>query len=426
MDRKIILTKLNIQGMQPATMFAVYEDSRASKVELFYEDDRFVLGNIYVAHVNDLVKNINAAFVEYAPGEKGYLPLEHSGSIFFTNRKNTTKACEGDNLLIQVKKEPKGTKDAVVSTQIEFPGQYVVLTYGKPGIAVSSKITDEALAQQLKKLGETFVSSIDFDSEEYPLFTEEVFMGILSGMGIIFRTECGSVDDISVVRQELSRQFNEALAVFHKAMSCKGRTLIKEAENPLVRLVKEASKVASKTDVEDDGLKDSVEIVTDDKEIYELLITEGLQVRWYLDELLPLYKLYSVESVLDEITSHKIWLKSGGYLIIDYTEAMTVIDVNTGKYDQGKDKDKAVLKINLEAAVESLRQLRLRNISGIIIIDFIDMKDEESKKVLMQKLRQEASKDDIKTSIIDMTKLNLVEITRKKTRDRVLVRKEHR
>lgn len=411
-DKKIILTKLNIDKMQPATMFAVYEAGKASKLELFYEDDKFVLGNIYVAHINDLVKNINAAFVEYEPGEKGYLALEQNKHTFFINRKNTTKVCEGDNILIQVKKEPKGTKDAVVSTNIEFPGQYVVLTYGKPGIAVSAKIDDEDIKEQLQRLGESFVSTIDFDTSEYPLFTEEIFMNILEKTGIIFRTECATVDDISVVRTELVRQFKDCLSVFHKAMSSMGRTLIREAENPLVMLVKEA-------------VKDNCdsEVITDDKEIYDMLVANGIQVRWYLDELLPLYKLYSVESVLDEISAHKIWLKSGGYLIIDYTEAMTVIDVNTGKFDQGKDREKTILKINLEAATESLRQLRLRNVSGIIIIDFIDMKDDESKKQLMQRLRTDATKDDIKTSIIDMTKLNLVEITRKKTRDRVMIKK---
>lgn len=418
-NKKIILTKLNIPKMQPATLFAIYEDNRASKLELFYDDDKFVLGNIYVAHVNDLVKNINAAFVEYAPGEKGYLPLEQADDVFFINHKNTVKVCEGDNILVQIKKESKGTKDAVVSTQIEMAGQYVVLTYGKPGICVSSKISDEQIKEQLQRLGNTFISSVDFDSSEYPLFTEATFMNILERTGIIFRTECATVDDLSIVLQELTKMFGDCLKAFHKAMSCKGRTLIMEAQNPLVKLVKDAFKVdytlQSEYDLE-------TEIVTDDKEIYDMLIAEGMQVRWYLDDLLPLYKLYSVENVLDQIIAHKIWLKSGGYLIIDYTEAMTVIDVNTGKFDQGKDKEKTTLKINLEAAVESIRQLRLRNISGIIIIDFIDMKDDESKKKLMQTLRVEASKDDIKTSVIDMTRLNLVEITRKKTRDKVTIK----
>ena len=172
-----------------------------------------------------------------------------------------------------------------------------------------------------------------------------------------------------------------------------------------------------------DTASDIIEVITDSKEFYETLADNNINARLYLDELLPLYKLYSVESVLNEITSKKIWLKSGGYLIIEYTEAMTVIDVNTGKCEQGKDKEKTIIKINTEAANEILRQLRLRNISGIIIVDFIDMKSEDSKQLLMKQLKTKAANDEIRTSIIDMTRLNLVEITRKKTRERIIIKK---
>lgn len=419
MNKKIIVTKLDIDMMQPATLFAIYEDNKAQKVELFYEDDQYVLGNIYVAHVNDLVKNINAAFVEYTPGHKGYLSLTEHHNVFFTNRKNTTKICEGDNILIQVKKEPIKTKDAVVSTNIEYSGKYVVLTYGKADISVSSKITDISMRDNLKKIGESFMASIDFDKQEYPLFTEEIFLSILHGTGIIFRTECGSDEVLinhSLIREELAMLFKEFLMVFHKAMSAKGRTLIKQAENPIITMTKAAIKNADNIDIE---------VITDAKELFDTLQAENINARLYLDELLPLYKLYSVESVLNEITSKKIWLKSGGYLIIEYTEAMTVIDVNTGKCEQGKDKEKTIMKINSEAADEILRQLRLRNISGIIVVDFIDMKSEDYKKQLMRQLKSKASEDDIRTIIVDMTQLNLVEITRKKTRERIKIKKRN-
>ncbi|MBQ2745859.1 MAG: ribonuclease E/G [Lachnospiraceae bacterium] len=420
-NNKIVLTRLNLDNMQPATFFAIYENGKAQRVELFYDDDRYDLGNIYVAHVNDLVKNINAAFVEYAPGHKGYLSLEEyhekSDSVFFTNRKNTRKVCQGDNILIQVKKEPIKTKDAVVSTNIEYSGKYIVLTYGKSDISVSSKITDNSIRDVLKKLGESFIASIDFDNQQYPLFTEEIFMSILHGTGIIFRTECGTeeaLENQGLIREELVRLFQEFLMIFHKAMSSKGRTLIKEAQTPIITMTKNALK---HTENEDN------EVITDSKEIFDTLASEGIKARLYLDELLPLYKLYSVESVLNEIISKKIWLKSGGYLIIEYTEAMTVIDVNTGKCDQGKDKEKTIMKINTEAADEILRQLRLRNISGIIIVDFIDMKSEDFKSQLMRQLKSKAAKDQVRTTIVDMTRLNLVEITRKKIRERIIIKK---
>lgn len=425
--KKVIITRLDIDMIQPATFFAIYEDNRAARVELFYDDDQYVLDNIYVAHVNDLVKNINAAFVEYSPGHKGYLSLEEHKNVFFINRKNTTKVCEGDNILVQVKKEPVKTKDAVVSTNIEYSGKYVVLTYGKAGISVSSKITDNALKESLKKLGESFISSIDFDKEEYPLFTEEIFLSILNGTGIIFRTECGineagineagtneAIADQPLIREELATLFREFLMIFHKAMSVKGRTLVKEAKNPIITMTRTALRASKNTDTE---------VITDSREIYDTLVAESINARLYLDDLLPLYKLYSVETVLNEIVSKKIWLKSGGYLIIEYTEAMTVIDVNTGKCEQGKDKNKTILKINLEAADEILRQLRLRNVSGIIIVDFIDMKSEEARQQLFRQLKAKALNDEIRTTIVDITRLNLVEITRKKTRERVIMKK---
>ncbi len=448
--KKIILTKLNLDSIKPVTFWGIYENGRAERVELFYDDDKFVLGNIYVAHVNDLVKNINAAFVEYSSSCKGYLSLEDNKNVFFINRKNTTKVCEGDNILIQIKKEPIKTKDAVVSTNIEYAGKYIVLTFGKSDISVSSKITDTSYREQLRKIGESFIASIDFDKSAYPLFTEDVFMSILNGTGIIFRTECGTSDikdNQGIIVEELTSLFKEFLMIFHKAMSSKGRTLIKEADNPIISMTKEtvnkaisennimensmikdAVKSMNNSDIDDvtktsNKNVDAIEVVTDSKDIYDSLKLSGINARLYLDELLPLYKLYSIESVLNEITSKKIWLKSGGYLIIEYTEAMTVIDVNTGKCEQGKDKAKTIMKINNEAADEILRQLRLRNISGIIIVDFIDMKSDEENRQLFSRLKTNALKDEIRTSIVDMTKLGLIEITRKKTRERVMIKK---
>ncbi len=433
--KKIVLTKLELDSMQPATFWGIYEDNKAERVELFYDDEKYVLGNIYVAHVNDLVKSINAAFVEYAPSCKGYLSLAENHNVFFINRKNTSKVCEGDNILIQVKKEPIKTKDAVVSTNIEYAGKYIVLTYGKSDISVSSKISDTSLREKLKRLGESFISSIDYKPSEYPLFTEEIFLSILNSTGIIFRTECGFseiADNHALISEELTMLFKEFLMIFHKAMSSKGRTLIKEADNPIITMTKSAvdkaineQKMKNVNSYQDNVSTDSlnIEVITDSKEIYDTLGTCGIRARLYLDDLLPLYKLYSVESVLNEITSKKIWLKSGGYLVIEYTEAMTVIDVNTGKCEQGRDKDKTIIKINNEAADEVLRQLRLRNVSGIIIVDFIDMKSDEEKQNLLARLKTKAVKDEIRTSIIGMTRLNLVEITRKKTRERVLIKK---
>ena len=160
MSKKLVLTKLNIPSIAPADVAVLYEDNKATYMDIFYEDEPFVLGNIYVAHVNDVVKNINAAFVEYSPGKKAYLSLENTENTFFINRKNTTKICQGDNILVQIKKEPIKTKDAVCSTCIEFSSNYVVLTYGVAGINVSTKIKDNSLRQSLSNYCSDIISDI--------------------------------------------------------------------------------------------------------------------------------------------------------------------------------------------------------------------------------------------------------------------------
>lgn len=423
LSKKIIITELNLPDIMPADIIVTYENDKADRVELFYNEDEYVVGNVYVAHVNDLVKNINAAFATYVPDKKAYLSLDEAEHVFFVNRKNTTKVCEGDNIVVQIKKEPIKTKDAVCSTSIEIPGKYIVLTYGKPSISVSAKVRDNEIRKVLTNVGEAFVSQLSYNKDEYAMLTEEMFNSIIQNTGIIFRTEAVGLEEFSTIIAELEKLFTELFLTLNKAMHTPARTCIRQAENPVISMIKELSKSGNALiDDMPDSPDKATEIITDSSKYLELLKSHGITARFYEDKLLPLYKLYSIESVLEQIQSRKIWLKSGGYLIIDYTEAMTVIDVNTGKCEKGKNKEATILNINLEAATEAMRQLRLRNISGIIIIDFIDMKSDEHKQMLLKHLRNEASKDLIKTSVIGMTRLNLVEITRKKIRERVKIR----
>ena len=159
------------------------------------------------------------------------------------------------------------------------------------------------------------------------------------------------------------------------------------------------------------------EIVTDDNALAETLRSDYNCVREYKDSSFPLAKLYSLESGISEALSRQVWLKCGGYLIFDHTEAMTVIDVNSGKYtpSRNKDKESAYLTVNEEAAIEICRQLRLRNLSGIIVVDFINLDDKNDQESLMELLRKESAKDTQQVAVVDITALGLVEITRKKT-----------
>ena len=166
------------------------------------------------------------------------------------------------------------------------------------------------------------------------------------------------------------------------------------------------------------------EIITDDSSICQQLQEylacfqpeDHRKLTYYEDKMLPLGKLYSLESVMERAMNKRVWLKSGGYLVIEPTEALVVIDVNTGKFSEKKEIRATILKTNLEAAAEISRQLRLRNLSGIIIVDFIDMERDEDKRELLTRLEALTAKDPVKTTVVDMTRLNLVEITRKKVR----------
>ena len=163
-------------------------------------------------------------------------------------------------------------------------------------------------------------------------------------------------------------------------------------------------------------------IITDQRDIYQTIEAyfksapseEKENLRFYQDPLLSLTSLYSLQSVMSQACQKRVWLKSGGYLIIEPTEAMVVIDVNTGKYSGKKEQSDTIRLINLEAAQEICRQIRLRNLSGIIMIDFIDMKEDSDKTLLLEQLRRYAAQDPVKTTVVDITELNLVEMTRKK------------
>ncbi len=350
-----------------------------------------ILGNIYVGIVKDIAKNINAAFIQFTKEQKGYLSLENVNPIFL-NRKNTDKICEGDYILVQVEKEPIKTKDAVLTTNISIPGKYSVISHGKDMVGFSNKIKADMLHN-------------DFDS--LSAFKEQVSEAAKTFMydkiGFIIRTEAAKVSlyDIKNELEVLNNQFQKLLT---EANDAKLFTCVYTGKPSYISLV---DKLSSETD----------EIITDNKRIYDDIIKylgELPKLKFYEDNRISLNSLYNIDTTISEALSKKVWLKSGGFLIIEQTEAMTVIDVNTGKYEKGKDAAQTFLKINKEAASEIGRQIRLRNLSGIIITDFIDSREPEHDNELMAHFENVLSHDPVKTVLVDITKLGLVEVTRKK------------
>lgn len=366
----------------------IFEEGHPSIIYAYDRNEEALLGNVYIGRVRDVVKNINSAFIEIGKDKICYYSLSDNSQHNFLNKKNTDKVCQGDLMLVQVSKEAIKSKAPGLSSDISFTGNYIVLSLdGNGEVAISSKIKDSDFKKEIKSRLKPFVKAAE------------------SRFSFIVRTAATEVDIEEVVAE--AEYFASIEESIHIKAGCRPAfTCLYQKEPEYVVDLRE-----SKLTAED-------EVVTDDPEIFNIL-KDGLflqaSIRLYDDSLLPLYKLYSIEKHLEDALSKHVWLKSGADLVIEPTEALTVIDVNTGKYDGNKkDREETFLKINLEAATEIARQLKLRNLSGIIIVDFINLESTENRIKLIDHITDVLKSDPVPSFFIDITKLGLVEITRKK------------
>ncbi len=386
-----------ITRMQGRIFSFLLHDQKAVEIHCDPNETAGLLGNIYIGRIKNIAKNIGAAFVEIAPGRVCHLALKDMKYPVYTKKGASRLPQAGDELLVQISQEGIKTKYPSVSTNLTFHGKYVLLTTGNTAISVSAKLPKER-REQLRDFVEQWESG---KAVLEPQETRE--------FGWLIRTNAGQASDQEITAElmQLQERYQTLLsqANFRTCFSC----LFSTPPSYLSRLA----------DLYD---TDAQKIMTDDEKLYSE-ISEYLtqhqpgdlhKLSRYEDRMIPMQKLYSLEHRLEQALREKVWLDSGGYLVIQPTEALTVIDVNTGKFEGGKKTENAFLKINLQAAREIARQIRLRNISGIVIVDFINMKEEASKKMLLSLLDDELRKDPIPTCLIDMTKLSLVEITRKK------------
>lgn len=385
MGNKLIITKLN-----QTIVSALYSDGNMLQVNVDPVEELSLLGNIYVGKVKNIVKNINAAFVEIEDKKMCYLALADATNPIYVTKPNPV-ICVGDELIIQISKEDVKTKAPVCTTNLSFTGKYVVLVHGKKGIGCSTKIESSEERKRLRDIVTPFGGE---------------------GYSIVIRTNAEGaeesllVEEIAQLRAEYERILTQG--IYRQRFSLVSRT-------PRAYLCT----------LRDTFAKDVEAIITDEQDLYDQMKEylndhqkEDLEkLQFYNDRMLALDKLYSIENKLERALREKVWLDCGGTLIIQPTEALTVVDVNTGKAVSKKKKvQETFLKVNLEAAEEIAKQIRLRNMSGIIIVDFIDLEAEKDKKLLMRTLDGYLKKDPIKTTLVDMTALNLVEITRKKVR----------
>ncbi|MBH1940982.1 ribonuclease E/G [Mobilitalea sibirica] len=395
MDNKLVIAKQDNKIIS-----AFFEGRDLVQVSLNPTEDSGILGNIYLGKVKNIVKNINAAFIEIADGRMCYYSMsENRYPIMVKEQTNydqdgkleQVKIKTGDELIVQVSKEDVKTKAPVVSSNINLTGRYVALTYGKSTIGVSTKIADDKERQRLKNIAKRF------ENKEY---------------GFIIRTNAAYMPQETIM-DELQKLITSYENIKTYGVHKSRFSLLYQTPPGYI------------CDIRDGYAENVDEFITDDRELYhqikdyleEYQPEDLAKLRFYEDALLSLTNLYGINDKLNDALRPMVWLKSGGSIVIQPTEALTVIDVNTGKAVAGKKKvQETFLKVNLEAAKEIAKQIRLRNLSGIIIIDFIDLELEKDKKHLMEVLDGYFKLDPVKTTLVDMTSLGLVEVTRKKVR----------
>ncbi len=382
MSKRVVITEETIRDGR-YQVIALFEDNRLIEVSCADVKESSLLGNIYIGKVKRILEKIGAVFVEIMPNQMTYLPFSEADHVIWTKQQRAGKLTEGDEIVVQVVKEAVKTKEPNVSANLSLKGNALVLTTGNRKLGVSKKLESKKRthlkAMFAQKTGNEF--------------------------GLVVRTNAGNYSD-----EQIFEEYEAILKQYQNIRDyCRHRTCyscLSRGDSHVVSRVRDYLSM---------GLE---KIVTDDRAVYEELnvaFSKEAPIAFYEDSMLSLTALYGLRTKLGEALGERVRLKSGAYLVIQPTEALTVIDVNSGKCIKGNAED-FYLKINLEAAEEIARQLRLRNISGICVVDFINMDTGEAGRTLAKALRHWLAKDTVPAVFVDYTKLGLAEITRKKVR----------
>lgn len=389
LEQKIIITETKGRRLT-----ALFENNKV--VELHYSSDKtkpYRLGEIYVGKVKKILPNKAGAFVEIGNHMECYYSLEEKCTPIFTAKYGKNALVAGDELLVQIHTEALKTKQPSATGNLSFTGKYAVITSGNHTAGVSNKLG------KVKK-------------EELLAWWKETAPSFPGKFGIIFRTNAGEVpkDQILTDIQKLYTEY-EQIIQYGKTRTC--FSCIRKAEDSAISILRDLRQDSLK-EIVVDAVCENGELYRETESFLKRELPEDLPLlRPYTDASYPLVKCYNLEQETNLALLERVWMKSGAYLVIQPTEALTVIDVNSGKCQK---KKQAFLQVNYEAAEEAARQIRLRNLSGIILIDFINLSDMSEKEALMKHLQEELYLDRNPGKVVDMTKLQLVEITRKKIR----------
>lgn len=361
-------------------------------VEYYEEKSEYkrLEGNIYLGKIRNILPGIQAAFVDIGEGKNTFIQVKDLMPKQDQTKETTVQikdikeiAKPGMNIIVQVKKDASLSKGARVSTHISLTGKYIVFMPETDIITISKKIENEEKKIKLK---------------------EEVQKLLPKNTGAIIRTSAENVD-INEIEDEINSLNNEWNKIKKHA-----------TENNEIQLLYKVESIESKI-IKDTLSQEISKITVDDEEelnaINKILENLKQEKNIKLEKVENALDKYSLGTQIEKMGHRKVYLKCGGFITIDKTEALTAIDVNSGKYTGKENQEATILKVNEEATIEIAKQLRLRDIDGIIIIDYIDMKLEESKKEIQELLKKEIKQDRSKIQILEFTKLNLLELTRK-------------
>jgi ribonuclease G len=393
-------TEILINASLHEARAAVVENGVLQEVFLERASRRGLISNIYKGRVSRVLPGMQAAFIEIGLERTAFL---HASDIFDPRHADTgiepprtenirALVSEGDEILVQVVKDPLGTKGARLTTYITLPSRYLVYMPQSRGVGVSARIEDEAERERLRSAVQAGVDAAE-------------------NAGYIVRT---AAEDAPPGALLADMQYLRKLWQFvrHKGLRTDPGNLV-HADLPLhLRVLRDLLR----PDV-DRVLIDQANAHREMLEFAATFMPEAMSRLEPYGEARPLFELHHVEEEIHKALDRKVSLKSGGYVIIDQTEAMTTVDVNTGAFVGHRNLEETIFRTNLEAAVTIARQLRLRNLGGIIIIDFIDMEEPEHRRQVIQALEKALSDDHVKTNISSVSPLGLVEMTRKRTRE---------
>jgi len=361
-------------------------------IELLVEEKEknFSVGSVYAGVVKKILPS-QFAFIDIGDSRNAFLQIndfkEKAIYKYNQNKKQNELSIKcGQEIIVQIVKDGSDIKAPVVSSMISLSGKYVVLLFNDIGVNISKKIDDEKKRERFFQIGEKIVS-------QNP-----------DKLGVIMRTNCVDADE-KVIIDEAQKLIEKYNAIIKKGNYLKAPACIYEAENETNRVINDLIK------------NDTDEIIINEIGQYNKFIDQysGNGKVIFYDGNVPMFDNFFIESQIEKALHNKIWLKSGGFLIFDYTEAGVFIDVNTGKYSKGSYR-KTVFNTNIEAAKEVAKQIRLRNLSGMILIDFVDMKFSEDRESVINLIYNEVKKDRVGVNILGMTELGILQLTRKKVR----------